>query len=144
MSLYSFLADLVVVVHALYVGVVVFGLLLIWIGLFCRWQWVRSFWFRAVHLLLIGVVVVESILGLVCPLTAWEDALREKAGEPVQQGTFIGRMAHDLIFYQASGWEFAAAYYVFGAAVLATLILAPPRWPRWWPAFLRWGQRRNA
>ena len=46
MSLYSFLADLVVVVHALYVGVVVFGLLLIWIGLFCRWQWVRSFWFR--------------------------------------------------------------------------------------------------
>jgi hypothetical protein len=143
MDLYSFLADLVVAVHALYVGAVVFGLLLIWIGLLFRWQWARSFWFRAVHVLLIGVVVVESILGLVCPLTAWEDALREKAGEPVQQGTFIGRMAHELIFYQASGWVFAAAYYLFGAAVLATLILAPPRCPPWWPAFLRWGRRRN-
>ena len=126
MSLYSFLADLVVVVHALYVGGVVFGLLLIWIGLFCRWQWVRSFWFRAVHLLLIGVVVVESILGLVCPLTAWEDALREKAGEPVQQGTFIGRMAHDLIFYQASGWVFVTAYYVSGLPFWRRLFLRRP------------------
>ena len=70
------------------------GLVAILLGGWRKWRWVRNFWFRLLHFLMIAVVVVESLVGIVCPLTDWEDALREKAGETVEQGTFIGRMVH--------------------------------------------------
>ena len=50
-------------------------------GVCLRWSWVRNFWFRAIHLLLIGIVVVESLCSINCPLTDWENRLREASGE---------------------------------------------------------------
>src|SRR5262245_62640907 len=81
---YSFLADVVVGVHLAYVFYVLFGLLAILIGLACRWEWVRNPWFRWSHLLMIVVVALESVVGMVCPLTEWEDWLRAKAGQSVE------------------------------------------------------------
>ncbi len=64
------LADLIVVFHAAYVSFVVFGLVAILIGAALRWEWVRNFWFRASHLTMIGIVVLEALFGITCPLTA--------------------------------------------------------------------------
>ena len=75
------LADLIVVFHASYVSFVVLGLLVILIGAVLRWKWVRNFWFRIAHLAAIGVVVVESLAGIPCPLTVWESQLRRTAGQ---------------------------------------------------------------
>ena len=66
---YLVLADVVLIVHAAFVVFVIFGLLLIWIGWFRRWAFVRNLWFRAAHLAAIGVVVAESVAGFICPLT---------------------------------------------------------------------------
>lgn len=133
MSLYRYLADLVVTLHLAYVAFVVFGLLLILLGIMLRWGWVRGFWFRIIHFLMIAVVVLESALGIDCPLTILENRLREWAGEEVEQGTFIGRMAHNLLIYDRDSWQstFEVIYSLFAVAVFLTLILAPPRWPRW-------------
>lgn len=128
--MYSFLADLVVVLHAIFVGVVVFGLLAIWIGALCRWRWVRNFWARLVHLGMIGFVAVEAAFGVTCPLTTLERYLRRLAGESVAQGSFMGRLAHHILFYDAPQWIFNAAHIVFGIVVLLTFLLIPPRWPR--------------
>ena len=49
-------------------------------GIALRWAWVRNFWFRTIHLAMIAVVVAESLCGIVCPLTDWEDRLREAGG----------------------------------------------------------------
>ena len=99
---YRILADLVVAIH-LAVGVfIVLGMAAILLGIVLKWQWVRNFWFRIIHLLMIATVVVESILGVSCPLTDWEDKLREQAGETVEQGTFIGRLLHDILFWKVS------------------------------------------
>ena len=76
MNVYGFLADVLVVIHAVWVGVVVFGLLAVLIGAWLGWQWIRDFWFRIVHLGMIGVVVFEAVLGIPCPLTTWEAGLR--------------------------------------------------------------------
>jgi hypothetical protein len=46
-----------------------------WLGLAFGWRCPAA-WFRNLHLAAIAFVVAESILGVVCPLTAWEDALR--------------------------------------------------------------------
>jgi hypothetical protein len=128
---YRLLADVVVAAHAAYVGFVVFGLLLILIGAARGWRWVRNFWFRLVHLAMIVVVVGESLGGITCPLTTLEDHLRELAGETVHSGSFIGRWAHELLFYDAPPPVFTVIYCVFGAIVVAAFIFAPPHWPRW-------------
>lgn len=130
MSIYRLLADLVVVLHAAYVSFVVVGLLLILIGGLAGWQWVRNLWFRLLHLVMIGVVVFESLAQITCPLTTWEDALRRRAGESVQEGAFLARWAHDLIFIDAPPWVFTVAYCLFGLVVVVTLIAIPPRWTK--------------
>ncbi len=129
MVLYRLLADAVVVLHAAYVLFVIVGLLAVVAGAFLRWGWVRNPWFRWIHFLFIAVVVLESVAGIECPLTTWEDSLRRAAGEDVNQGTFIGRWAHELLFYEAPDWVFTTIYCVFGAVVLAVMLLVPPRWP---------------
>jgi hypothetical protein len=132
MNAYRLLADLIVVVHVLYVGFVLFGLAAILVGVVLRWRWVRNFWFRIVHFLMIGLVVAESLCGIECPLTTWEAALRKAIGEDVEEGSFIGRWLHELMFYPygtVPEYIFTMCYCLFAAAVLATLLLAPPRLP---------------
>jgi hypothetical protein len=129
MFLYRVLADLIVAVHFVYVTFVVVGIVLILVGAVRKWQWIRNFWFRAVHFLMIAVVVVESLLGIVCPLTEWEYQLRLLGGEEGEPGSFVGRLFHDAMFFEAPEWAFTVGYCLFGLAVLAALYWAPPRRP---------------
>jgi len=129
MTIYRLLADLVAVVHFAYVAFVVLGWAAILVGLVRRWGWVRNFWFRMIHLLLIAVVVAEALGGVVCPLTTWERELRVLAGEEAQPGSFVGRLVNAVLFYDLPEWVFRVLHCLFGAAVLLTLILAPPRRP---------------
>ncbi len=86
----SVLADLIVVLHVAYVGFVVFGLAAILLGVAFHWSWVRNLWFRAIHLIAIGIVVGESLIGIPCPLTVWEARLRKTAGQTAYAGDFLG------------------------------------------------------
>jgi hypothetical protein len=129
MKIYNYLADAVVVIHAAYIAFVILGLLAILTGRIFGWRWVRNLWFRAVHFLMILVVVVQALLGILCPLTTLEKHWRSKGGGDMYTGSFIGHWAHELIFFEAPRWVFTTCYCVFGAIVLATLFLVPPRWP---------------
>ncbi|HET6328066.1 MAG TPA: DUF2784 domain-containing protein [Planctomycetaceae bacterium] len=126
--LYRISADAVVVLHATYVGFVIFGELAILLGIVLRWGWIRNRTFRLLHLLAILVVVLEAWCGLTCPLTTWENWLREQAGQTVEEGDFIGRWVHHALFYRADPEVFAIIYSAFGALVVFSLIVAPPRW----------------
>jgi len=125
--LYRLAADVVVVLHAAYVSFVVFGQLAILIGILCRWDWVRNIWFRWLHMIAISIVVVESLLGIVCPLTTLEDWLRARSGQAGYRGDFVGHWVHELLFYDAPAWVFTLVYTAFGLIVLAAFIAAPPR-----------------
>jgi hypothetical protein len=126
---YRFLADVVVVVHGLFIAFVVFGLLAILVGGALRREWARNFWFRVLHLAAIGIVVVQALLGLVCPLTTLEKYLRTLAGEATYPGAFIGHWVHRIILYEVPQGYFTVWYCLFGAVVAATLFFIPPRWP---------------
>lgn len=128
---YRILADVVVVVHFAYVAFVIFGLVLTLAGRLLRWNWVRNFWFRAVHLTMIGIVVFEAWLGIVCPLTTWENNLRDLAGQTSYDGAFIANLLHDTMFIEAEPWMFTLGYTLFGLLVLLTILLIPPRLPGW-------------
>ncbi len=127
---YRFLADLTVVIHLAYASSVVLGLIAILLGVVFQWPWVRNFWFRIIHLAMIGLVAAETICDIPCPLTVWENALRLRSGESTYSGSFIGNLAHRVLFFELPEEVFTVAYVTFFLVVLATLFLAPPRWPR--------------
>ena len=105
-------------------------ILAIVLGIVLRWSWVRNLWFRATHLAAILLVCLESIFGITCPFTTWENQLRSKAGQASYTGDFIGHWLHELIFFEARSWVFTACYITFGMAVALVFLIAPPRWPR--------------
>ncbi|MBM4088718.1 MAG: DUF2784 domain-containing protein [Planctomycetes bacterium] len=127
---YRLAADAVVIVHFAYVAFVVIGLLAILLGLACRWDWVRNFWFRSLHLLAILVVAAEAICGITCPLTTWERQLRSLAGDTTYRGDFIADWVGRLLFFDCPPWVFPVGHVLFGLIVLTTFVLAPPRWKR--------------
>ncbi len=132
-TFYLVLANAILVVHALIVTFNLGALPVIWIGRVREWSFVRNFYFRAAHLLLIGLVAAESVLGTICPLTTWEDTLRSKAGAaPVYQTGYLAHWLHQLIFYDLDAWVFIAGYLSFFALVLLTFLWVKPRPPRWW------------
>jgi hypothetical protein len=124
---YSFLADLVVALHVGYVSFVIAGQLLILLGLALRWDWVRNPWFRIAHLLAIVIVGFEAVCGIECPLTIWEGSLRHLAGQDIGEGSFLGRLLHNLIFYDFETWILNLAHVTFALVVIATFLVAPPR-----------------
>jgi len=125
---YLALADLVLVIHAAFIAFVVVGLVLIWIGWLLKWAFVRNMWFRAAHLAAIGVVVFESLTGIVCPLTTLEDHLRLLAGGHMRYaGSFIEHWVRPLIFFNMNQSAFTVIYVAFFLAVALSLWLVPPR-----------------
>ena len=123
----SLAADAVLVVHALFIVFVVGGQLLIVAGLVLGWGWVRNRAFRLAHLAAIAIVVLQAWLGVLCPLTVFENALRESAGETGYGRSFIEYWLHRVIFYEAEPWVFTVIYTVFGAVVAATWYFGRPR-----------------
>jgi len=116
------IADAVLVVHALFVLFVVGGFVLVLVGA-GRWSWVRNRTFRTLHVAAIVFVSAEALLGITCPLTTWEDALRGASTER----SFVGRWVARLLYYDLPEWVFAAAYCAFALAVIWAWIAIPPR-----------------
>jgi glucan phosphoethanolaminetransferase (alkaline phosphatase superfamily) len=106
---------------------VILGLVLIIVGKLVAWSWVRNPWFRSAHLAAIAVVVLQSWIGIICPLTTWEMALRERAGEAAYAGSFISHWLESLLYYRAPAWIFVVCYTTFAAIVVASWFLVPPR-----------------
>ncbi len=85
---YRLLADLVLIMHGLFVAFVVFG------GLLALWQR----WIAYLHLpaLAWGALVIG--MGWICPLTPLEISLRQQAGQQGYGGGFIEHYVLALIY----------------------------------------------
>jgi len=124
---YLIAADAILITHTLFVAFVVLGLLLIFAGKLFAWSWVYNFKFRCAHLVAIGIVVLQSWLGMICPLTIWEMSLRAKAGDTVYTGSFIAHWLQTLLFYRAPEWVFILLYTFFGALVIVSWYWVRPK-----------------
>jgi hypothetical protein len=85
---YRSLADLVVVVHTLFVVFVV-------VGGFLVLRWPRLVWAH-VPALVWGVLI--EYVGWICPLTPLENALRARGGEAGYAGGFLDRYLLPLLY----------------------------------------------
>jgi len=116
------LADAILIFHFLFVLFVVGGLPAIWIGAWLKLDFVRNIWFRIAHLAAILFVVGESLFGIVCPLTIWEDNLRQLESD----SSFIQRWIHHILFYELPEGLLTLAYIIFAILIVATFLLIPP------------------
>ena len=126
-TLFLFAADVILLLHVVFVIFVVFGLVLIFIGKVRSWSWIRNPWFRLMHIAAIAVVVIQSWLGLICPLTTIEMTLRSRAGDTVYSGSFISHWLESILYYQLQPWVFVVCYMAFGAVVVASWFWIRPR-----------------
>ena len=126
-TLFTLAADAVLLLHVLVVIFNVLGLILIFVGYVLRWSWIRNPWFRLLHLVAIGIVVLLSWLNLICPLTSIEMELRTHAGDITYAGSFISHWLETILYYQAPPWVFVIAYTLFGLMVVASWFLVRPR-----------------
>ena len=124
---YPLLADLVLALHVALVAFVVGGLVVVIAGNLFGWRWVNALWFRLAHLGAIAVVVAESWLDIVCPLTSLELWLRAQARQGGYTGGFIEHWLQRVLYYDAPAWVFTTVYSLFGLGVLATWWFFPPR-----------------
>ncbi len=76
---YSFLADIVTIIHLLFILFVIFGGFLV-----LKWRWIIYFHIPAA----VWGALIE-FKGWICPLTPWENQLRQAGGEAGYSGGFI-------------------------------------------------------
>ncbi len=116
------LADTVLIIHFLYVLFVVGSLPLIWIGAWLKLGFVRNVWFRFLHLAAILFVVAESLIGVTCPLTVWENMLRQVEND----NSFMQVWVHRMMYFSFPEWVFTVTYILFAMLVAITFKLVPP------------------
>jgi len=126
-QLYLIAADATLFIHASFVGFVVFGLILVFVGKLLSWSWVRNRRFRIAHLAAIGIVVLQSWFSVICPLTLWEMELRDRAGDVTYPGSFVAHWLETLLYYRAPEWVFILLYTLFGALVVGSWFWVRPR-----------------
>ena len=123
---YLLAADAVLLLHVLFVVFVVVGLILILVGKVLSWSWVRNWWFRVAHLAAICIVVLQSWLGVICPLTKLEMLLRSKSGDATYTGSFVSHWLEAILYYRAPPWVFAVSYTAFAAIVVLSWVWVRP------------------
>ena len=124
-TFYLLAADAVLLAHWLFVAFVVMGLVLVLLGGGLRWRWVRNRRFRLLHLAAIGYVTLQAWLGMICPLTHLENALRDRAGAATYSGAFVAHWLDEWLYFDAPMYVFAIAYTLFGLLVVLSWILVP-------------------
>jgi hypothetical protein len=121
------LADALLLLHAGLVLFVTIGQLLIMIGGWRGWDWIRRPMFRGAHLATISVVIAQAWLGRLCPLTIWERNLRAQAGQSTHDESFVAHWIGVWLYWDLPAWVFVVTYTAFGALVLASWYRWPPK-----------------
>ncbi|MCK4466951.1 MAG: DUF2784 domain-containing protein [Desulfobacterales bacterium] len=126
-SKYLLAADVILLIHFLFVAFVVLGFIFIWIGYFTKQKFARNAKFRICHILVMGIVLCESLIGMICPLTEWENYLRVRGGQDqVYETSFMKEWIHKIMFFDFSELTFVIVYALFFAVILLTFWVIPP------------------
>lgn len=119
------LATAILIVH---LGVVAFnigGLVVVPLGGWLGWRWVRSYWLRVLHLLSLGVVALQALFGRACFLTIWQYAFDGRS-EPGQAPPMIATWINHLLYWPLPHWVFVTAYVAVFVYTLALWRWVPP------------------
>jgi hypothetical protein len=120
----SGLAEAILFLHLGVIAFNLFGLIAVPLGAWRGWDFVRLFWWRALHLAALAIVALQALFGRACFLTYWQHALTGEAAAPAP---LIVRWVNGLIYWPLPLWVFTLIYVVIWLYALALWRWVPPR-----------------
>lgn len=109
--------------HVLVIAFNIAGLVLIPLGAWRGWAWVREPWWRSAHLLALAVVALQAVLGRACFLTLWQDDLQHAAART----PLIQHWVNRLIYWPLPMAFFTTVYVLVFLYVVVLWWKWPPR-----------------
>jgi hypothetical protein len=127
MTLLLVLADLVLAVHLAVIAFNLFGLVVIPLGAARGWDFVRVYWWRALHVGILALVALQAVAGRACFLTDWHAALVRAAGRDESSRPLVERFVERVVFWPVAPWVFVVLYLTVCAYTLILWRLVPPK-----------------
>ena len=112
----------VLIVHLAVIAFNVFGLVVVPLGGWLGWRFVRVRWWRFLHVGSMAVVALQAVCGRACFLTILQGAL---TGESTSSRPMIMDFVNHVIFWPLPMWAFAVLYVALLAYVVALMKLVP-------------------
>jgi len=88
-----------------------------------NWDWVANIRLRILHSGMVVFITLESLLGITCPLTTFENSLRGIH----QSKSFIGYWIKEIIYWDFPTQFFIVLYCIFLVWTFLMWKLYPPR-----------------
>ena len=99
-------SEIILLLHLLIFLFITFSFILIPIGYFQKWEWVKNKYYRSIHLILMGIVSIETILGFMCPLTILENYFRDD----IKVDNKLTEIAHQILYWDLPNYQFIILY----------------------------------
>ncbi len=96
-------ANIISVLHFCIFLFITLCCLLIPLGYKLKWNWVKIRKLRLLHVIMMGFITIETILGIVCPLTSLEIFLRDEN----KVGNILNKIIHEIMY-----WDLPASYFI--------------------------------
>ena len=100
------LYEIVLLFHFCIFLFITLSFLLIPIGYYQKWEWVKNRYYRLIHLILMGIIFIETILGFICPLTTLENFLRND----IEINNKITQIIHQIMYWDLPTYQFITLY----------------------------------
>jgi hypothetical protein len=110
------LADLVLITHFAIAAFLALGMLLIPLGAYWHWAWVRSRRLRQIHMGLMILIAIEALFHITCPLTTLEAYLRKSTAPESFWADQLGKILY---------WDLPLEFFtiLYGCCVVWALFL---------------------
>lgn len=91
-------SEIVLLFHFCIFLFIILSFFLIPLGYQQKWRWVKNKYYRSTHIILMGIIFIETILGFMCPLTVLEHHLRNNTKVNNKFTEFI----HQIMYWDLS------------------------------------------
>ena len=99
-------SEIVLLFHFCIFLFMVLSFFLIPLGYYQKWEWVKNKYYRLIHLILMGIIFIETILGFMCPLTILENFLRND----IEINNKITQIIHQIMYLDLPTYQFIILY----------------------------------
>lgn len=99
-------SEIVLLFHFCIFLFMILSFFLIPLGYYQKWEWVKNKYYRLIHLVLMGIIFIETILGFMCPLTILENFLRND----IEINNKITQIIHQIMYWDLPTYQFIILY----------------------------------
>ena len=99
-------SEIVLLFHFCIFLFMILSFFLIPLGYYQEWKWVKNKYYRLIHLVLMGIIFIETILGFMCPLTILENFLRND----IEINNKITQIIHQIMYWDLPTYQFIILY----------------------------------